>query len=143
MLNECKYRPYKCEHCDYEDTYEAITERAITWQYGWLSHSSSHRIACHRRMSHYDECPEYPLPCPNKCGAESIKRKDMDGLHQSCLLEPLDCPLKDAGCIEKIMRKHMDRHMERNTQQHILKLFLTHQELKARVEQLERNQEVA
>ena len=125
-MNECKYRPYKCEHCNHQDTYEAITEGT---RCGWL----------HRNNSHYDVCPEYPLPCANKCGVNNIKRRDMDGHRKSCPLEPLDCPFKDAGCNEKIARKDMDSHMERNTQQHILKLFHSHQELKARVEQLEKS----
>ena len=116
-MNECKFRPYKCEHCNHQDTYEAITEGS---RCGWL------RFQCNN--SHYDECPEYPLPCPNKCGAENIKRKDMDGHRKSCPLETLDCPFKDAGCTEKIARKDMDSHMESNTQ-HILKLFHSHQEL--------------
>ena len=131
---ECKYRPYKCEHCDHQDTYQAITD-------GIKPISLLFSYDC---RSHYDKCPEYPLPCPNKCGTENIKRKDMDGHRKSCPLERLDCPFKDAGCNEKIVRKDMDRHMERNTQQHILKLFHSHQELvksnrelEARVEQLE------
>ena len=118
MLNKCKYRPYKCEHCDHEDTYQAIT--VGTKYKGWSLFGT---------RSHYDECPEYPLPCPNKCGAKNIKRKDMAGHRESCPLEPLDCPFKDAGCTESIARKDMDSHMERNTQQHILKLFHSHQEL--------------
>ena len=129
MRNKCKYRPYKCEHCNHEDTYQAIA----VGKKGWLT---SHT----RSLSHYDECPKYPLPCPNKCGAKNIKRKDMKGHRKSCPLEPLDCPFKDAGWRE-IVRKDMDRHMERNTQQHILKLFHSHQELKARVEQLEEEKE--
>ena len=140
MLNECMYRPYKCEHCNHEDTYQAITVGTKhNKSYNWpLFHIQP------RTLSHYDECPEYPLPCPNKCGAKNIKRKDMDGHRKSFPLEPLDCPFKDAGCTEKIVRKDMDSHMERNTQQHILKLFHSHQELvksnrklEARVKQLE------
>ena len=117
MLNECMHRPYKCEHCNHEDTYQAITVRTKWW------------FSRFEPRSHYDECPEYPLPCPNKCGAKNIKRKDMNGHRESCPLEPLDCPFKDAGCTEGIVRKDMDSHMERNTQQHILKLFHSHQAL--------------
>ena len=136
MQNRCVYRPYKCEHCDYEDTYQAITGTTALKKNWWPSALGP--------RSHYNECPEYPLPCPNKCGVKKIKRKDMDGHCKSCPLEPLDCPFKDAGCNEEIARKDMDSHMERNTQQHILKLFHSHQELvkcnrklEARVKQLE------
>ena len=129
-MNECKHRPYKCEHCNHQGTYQAITVGTSAKYMGWWDFS---------RRSHYDICPEYPLPCPNKCDVKKIKRKDMNGHHKSCPLEPLACPFKDAGCTVRIARKDMDSHMERNTQQHILKLFLSHQELKARVEQLEKS----
>ena len=117
-MNKCKYRPYKCEHCNHQDTYEAIT--------GGTVHAFSSSTETFYIVNHYDECPEYPLPCPNKCGAENIERKDMDGHRIFCLLELLDCPFKDAGCNEKMARKDMESHMEHYTQQHILKLFHSH-----------------
>ena len=115
MQEECEYRPYKCEHCGHEDTYVTITKGNL--------------VGFSRQKSHYDKCSEYPLPCPNKCGTETIKRKDIDNHCKSCPLQPLDCPFKRAGCTEKIVRKDMENHMEHNTQRHILKLFHSHQEL--------------
>ena len=118
MGEECEYRPYTCEHCGHKDTYMAITM-------GYLAGP----VSSARKESHYDQCPEYPLPCPNECGIQQIKRKDMDDHHKCCPLERLDCPFKDAGCTESIALKDMENHMEHNTQQHILKLFHAHQEL--------------
>ena len=81
LQHKCNYRPYQCEHCGHKDTYKAITEGA----YSWMS-------------SHYSECPEYPLACPNRCGVTGIRHRAMPDHHSSCPLEPLDCPFKDAGC---------------------------------------------
>ena len=109
LSDECYLRKYKCEHCGHEDTYENITgikdgER----QEG---------------TSHYDTCPEYPLDCPNECGAETMKRKDMSTHRAECLEEPMKCPFKEAGCETKLVRRDFDDHMSTQTQQHLLLTF--------------------
>ena len=71
LSSECPERTYKCEHCEFEDTYEEIT------------------------IYHYDECPEYPLECSNECGVEAIKRKDMSAHRAECPEELVECP---NGC---------------------------------------------
>ena len=95
LQEQCHYRCCVCEHCGHRDTYKAMA-------------------------SHYIECPEYPLACPNRCGVTGIRRRAMPDHHSSCPLEPLDCPFKDAGCTEKVARKDMEDHMTANQQKHIL-----------------------
>ena len=41
--NRCQRRPYTCQYCGKKDTYWGTT------------------------YYHYDKCPRYPVPCPNKC----------------------------------------------------------------------------
>ena len=107
LTHHCPLRQYKCQHCRKEDTYQTITER------------------------HYDKCPNYPLDCPDKCGAGGIKRAEM-GLHRSmCPLEPVECPFKEAGCQVKLARREFDRHMATNQQQHLLTLMGAFREAKA------------
>ena len=48
-------RRYTCEHCGHTASYGAIVG-----------------IGC--RFSHYDQCAQYPLDCPNDCGEKNIKR---------------------------------------------------------------------
>ena len=105
----CSHRPYECEHCGFRETYDFITR------------------------FHYNECPEYPLPCPNQCNARNIKRKKLSKHRKFCPLEPLDCPFKDAGCTVRVVRKDMEQHMEKNTQQHLLE---SHQELTRKFDRL-------
>ena len=130
---ECDYRPYSCEYCGHRGTFRDITGK-ITMLWGPITLDS-----------HYGNCDQYPLECPNKCGETDIKRRDMKGHCDLCPLEPLDCPFKDAGCTDKIQRKDMEKHIESNTQHHLMMVFKSHQELmkanqelKARVENLEK-----
>ena len=109
---ECDYRPYSCEYCGDHGTFMDIT-----------------------LGSHYEECDHYPLECPNDCGETNIKRRDMEEHRDICPLEPLDCPFKDVGCTDKIQRKDMEKHIESNTQEHLLK---THQKMIKACEQLKK-----
>ena len=113
---ECDYRPYSCKYCGCDGTFRSIT---------------SNKWSCH-----YDNCDQYPLKCPNKCGETNIKRRDMKGHRDICHLEPLDCPFKDAGCTDKIQRKDMEKHIESSTQQHLLK---SHQKLYQKLEKLQKS----
>ena len=101
---QCLYRSYECEHCGHSSTYGAI-------------------VGTVEADSHYSECPEYPLDCPNSCGMSGIRRKAMADHHSSCPLEPLDCPFKEAGCDEKIRRSDMENHMTTYLQKHTLQGF--------------------
>ena len=105
---ECIYRPYKCEHCGKWDTYAAIA-------FG--------------RNCHYETCPEYPLTCPNVCGATDVKRKAVPDHCKTCPLEPVDCPFKQAGCSVKTPRTDIQSHMAKETQKHMLLLLTQNQEL--------------
>ena len=127
MENECKYRPYSCEYCGYKDTFKVITT------------GDHYEIGTRKKYcsSHYDKCEEYPLECTNKCG-KVIKRKHMKAHHSICHLEPLNCPFKDAGCTSKLLRQDMEKHIESSTQEHLLMVFKSHQELKTRLQELEK-----
>ena len=107
LAQHCPLREYKCQHCGKEDTYQTITEK------------------------HYDNCPSYPLDCPNTCGMRGIKRA-MIGWHRSkCPLEPVECPFKEAGCRAKLVRREFDSHVTTNQQQHLLTLMSAFREVKA------------
>ena len=133
--NECKYRPYTCEHCGYKDTYKGIAigykkKRTTKLYLPFREDTES--------SSHYSTCDQYPLKCPNECGETNIKRRDMKGHRDICPLEPLDCPFKDVGCTKKIQRKDMKEHMENNTQ-HLLR---SHKKLMKAYEQLKKSHQM-
>ena len=59
--NVCQYRHFKCKHCDYQSTYLMIT------------------------TEHFDQCPKYPLHCPNNCSMQTVPR-DQLYRHPSCFM---------------------------------------------------------
>ena len=123
----CDYRPYSCEYCGHRGTFMSITGKR------------SFLLFVRRKggpSCHYDNCDQYPLKCPNKCGETKIKRKDMKRHCNICPLEPLDCPFKDVGCTDKIQRKDMKKHIESNTQHHLMMVCKSHHE------SIEANQEL-
>ena len=97
--NECKYRPYTCEYCGHKDTFKGIAMGYDMSQ--WME-------SMEKVPSHYEECDQYPLECPNKCGETNIKRKDVEEHCEICPLEPLKCRFK--VCRKTIHRKDMDSH---------------------------------
>ena len=106
LTQHCPLRKYKCQHCGKEDTYQTITEK------------------------HYDECPSYPLDCPNTCGGRGIKRAEMSQHRIKCPLEPVECPFKEAGCQATLVCRELDSHMTTNQQQHLLTLMAAFREVK-------------
>ena len=111
---KCEFRPYTCQYCNHTGTYRSITGKGETPLNG---------------KPHYHVCGDYPLDCPNQCGAMSIKRKNMSSHRKKCRLEQLDCPYKFAKCTGTVLRKDMDDHCQKNMQQHLLLVAQSHQEL--------------
>ena len=134
--NECLYRQHRCQYCGYIDTYDAITGS------GRIRNRDS-KIGY--GGNHYSQCYEYPLKCPNECGAENIKRKNMETHRENCPMEPLDCPFQHVGCSAgKILRKDMDSHCKDNMQPHLLLVLQSNQALAQKNEELSRkNEEIA
>ena len=121
---ECENRPSTCQYCNTRGIYRSINGKGESGR------------------SHYDVCDHYPLDCPNECGAENIKRKDMSLHRDKCVLEPLDCPFRYAGCnTHPILRKDMDVHCQRSMQNHLLLMAKLNQELVIRNQELVRKSE--
>ena len=133
LKHKCLFRQYTCEHCGYEDTYDAIAGRGATYIPLPSSILSKRPLTV---VNHYDDCTNYPFECPNKCGDGQIKRKDMSAHRDSCELESLDCPFNYVGCTDKIPRREMDRHSSNNMQKHLLLLAKAHEKLACKVEEL-------
>ena len=135
--NECLYRQYTCQYCGHVDTYDAIAGSGeIRNEGGWRRRNP---------RNHYSQCTQYPLDCPNECGAENIKRKDMKTHRETCPLEPLNCPFQQVGCpVGKILRKDMDSHCKDNMQTHLLLVLQSNKELACKNEELShKNEEIA
>ena len=59
---------------------------------------------------HKEECPRFPLPCPNNCEVCTVPREDLEKhISEECQLEILDC-LNNCG--KKIERQYLNNHIE-------------------------------
>ena len=124
LNSECPLRPYQCEHCGLKDTYKGIT--------GIISPRV--RIL----TAHYAECPVYRLTCPNKCGVDSIKRKDMADHRSKCPQEHVICPFTEAGCKNSQLRRHqLDDHLSSKQQHHLLLVMGAYKQLKEHLRETE------
>ena len=93
---QCMKRPYSCEHChEFDSTFVDVTE------------------------SHYWQCNQFPVTCPNECQEETFKQKDIeDHLKNKCPLTEVGCCYVYAGCEVRLPRKDMSEHM-RDTVAHM------------------------
>ena len=130
LKTECDLRPYQCEHCGYKDTYHEITGKGYSSaRRSWLSDFINN--------SHYGKCPEFPLTCPNKCGAMRIKRKNVNSHRSECPQEPVECPFVEAGCKEDLRRCRLEGHMTSSVQQHLLLVMNDYKKVKKRLRETE------
>ena len=108
LERNCNNREYQCKHCGKKDTYIEITGEGMNFV---------------RQDYHYKECPEIPTECPNKCGADKIKRKNVDNHRTKCPLETVYCPNKcrvgvkllngtEKDTDTRMLRKNLDRHLK-------------------------------
>ncbi|XP_065902221.1 TNF receptor-associated factor 4-like [Dysidea avara] len=82
---------------------------------------------------HKEQCPKRPLPCPNKCGLESLLRENVKAHRKECSLEMVECEYHNVGCEDRMMRKRKKEHEDEKVKEHLLmtnlKLRLTEEKL--------------
>lgn len=104
--NECIFRQYKCEYCGYVDTYDAIAGTGIIRNRDSLVGDST---------NHYNKCEDFPQKCPNECGQQSLKRKEINTHRKTCPLELINCPLETHATgkvLHKVQRKDIEQHKD-------------------------------
>ena len=127
---DCKFRQCRCQHCGHVNTSDAIAGSGTI-------HLQQSTVNSHPDGSnHYAVCGQYPVECPNNCGAKAIKRKDIPHHRETCPLEPLDCPFSNVGGSVEALRRDIDSHCQTNTQAHLLLMMKSHDELILKNEEL-------
>ena len=121
IRTRCYLRPYQCEFCGLKDTYEAITGHGL---YTFLP------LFSNPYGGHQAECPEAPITCPNKCGSNKIKRKDMKSHRSQCPQERVECPFAEAGCMKNLQRFELDTHITSSLQEHLSLVMKDHRDIK-------------
>nr|KAF6291923.1 TNF receptor associated factor 5 [Myotis myotis] len=64
-------------------------------------------------------CPEYPVPCPNKC-VQMIPRNEVDKHLAVCPEAEQDCPFKHYGCPVKGKPSNLKQHEHSALRDHML-----------------------
>ena len=68
LKSECELREVKCEYCN------------TTGSYQWIN------------SSHCEECPKYPVECPNHCEVGHVRKEEISEHLEECLLAIVECP---------------------------------------------------
>ena len=95
MTNECRLRRQKCQYCPLVSSHEQVTG------------------------AHLEECPNYPLDCPNRCGARGITRSSVPAHREVCPLQRVECEYKRFGCAVVLPRKDIAEHLKTSVQTHL------------------------
>ena len=84
---ECPRRKVSCQYCNDVGEYQFIEGQ------------------------HKEECPKFPVQCPNECEIESIHRDEVEEHREVCPLEIIQCDYH-VGCEVKMARKDMITHKQ-------------------------------
>ncbi|KAL5503180.1 hypothetical protein EMCRGX_G010087 [Ephydatia muelleri] len=119
MTKQCTLRKIQCQYCNHENTFYVITG------------------------SHSSVCPNYPVPCPNKCGIKGVKRSELNKHELQCPMRTATCPYSEAGCKEKLFVKDVAEHMANSVIQHLGMVSKAFESFKERAETAEKEAEKA
>ena len=95
LKSECELREVKCEYCN------------TTGSYQWIN------------SSHCEECPKYPVECPNHCEVGHVRRDEISGHLEECPLAIVECPYAALGCESVVRRKEKMEHVMGSVGQHM------------------------
>jgi len=93
---------------------------------------------------HKEDCVNFPLTCPNKCGEGGgcISRKDLHEHRSKCPLEVINCEYQTMGCEGRMTRQTRQEHNKEKMEYHLqltkCKLDETNSELKKTKSELDK-----
>ena len=79
----CPMRPFLCEYCNRKQV---------------------------RPSLHYNQCSQYPVPCPNNCQLTITRGRLESHMLNDCPLQPFECDFFWAGCSEKLLKCEFVQH---------------------------------
>jgi len=96
QTDSCPQRPFSCDYCD---DYGSVYEDVVT--------------------NHWPVCKCYPVPCPNKCGANPERQKVEKHVNTQCPLTTVNCDFHYTGCEVQAARRDMPTHLAESLTTHI------------------------
>ena len=95
LANGCSHRIVECQHCHTTGQHQLI------------------------EGEHKDQCPKFPIQCPNHCTIGTVCREELDVHQRSCPLEMISCEYYDMGCEVMLARKDIKEHNKENVDEHL------------------------
>ena len=92
---ECPRRTVNCQYCNDVGEYQFIEGQ------------------------HKEECPKFPVQCPNECEIESIHRDEVEEHREVCPLEIIQCEYHVVGCEVEMAHKDMNTHKQEMMEVHL------------------------
>ncbi|XP_065917607.1 uncharacterized protein [Dysidea avara] len=102
---ECPHLKVECQHCHITGEQQLI------------------------EGEHKEQCPKFPIACPNRCEVGSVPRDDVEEHKKMCPLELVQCEYHVVGCEKRMARKDQKKHNKEKMEEHLS--FTTHQLTKA------------
>ncbi|XP_065916948.1 putative leucine-rich repeat-containing protein DDB_G0290503 [Dysidea avara] len=68
---------------------------------------------------HKEQCPKFPVACPNNCEVGSVPRDDVEEHKKMCPLELIQCEYHMVGCEERMARKDQKKHNKEKMEEHL------------------------
>ena len=117
LVYKCPKRIVSCVYCHKEDEYQIING------------------------DHNNECPDYPLPCPNNGCEKKINQRLMIEHRDICPKEEVECQYSKIGCHEKMKREDIPQHNKDKMEEHLGSAVDNIEKLKHTIKQLEQQNE--
>ena len=123
-LRSCQFEGVKCENHGCEKNFQRqFVKSHMDFECPYRDVSCQHccSIGAHFFIEgkHKDECPKFPMPCPNGCDVGTVAREDVDKHRKICSLEMIECEYYDMGCKAKIARKDIKTHNREKVDEHL------------------------
>ena len=93
---------------------QSCPRRRITCQY--CNIMAEHQFI---QSDHKNQCPKFPVHCPNKCDIGSVLREELEEHMKICILERVQCEYHVVGCKDKVARKDQKQHNEEQIAKHL------------------------
>jgi len=100
--NDCgkyKQRQYLNSHVE-----DKCVRRKVNSQYCHIT--GEHQFI---EGEHNKQCPNFPIPCPNRCKADNLPRKELDKHRKICPFKQISCPY---DCGKMVQQQYLAMHVK-------------------------------
>ncbi|XP_067681954.1 TNF receptor-associated factor 3-like isoform X2 [Haliotis asinina] len=116
---ECPNKQYGCKEVIPSKDMDRHVQSACQFRQITCRYCKTQYPVKDERKHHEEDCPETVIPCPFKCGAQPMARKDLNEHSKSCLKKPHECRFKSAGCTFVGTEADIEEHIKNSVNEHL------------------------